>query len=144
MDSVIVELFFGQNKSCLDIRKKVFVQGQGVPEDIEIDEHEDRCVHFLLSLNGQKVSTGRLRKINDEFIKFERIATLKEFRGYGIGAKLMCHMHEYCLKKFPEYLPIMHAQESAVGFYKKLGWTQMGDKFYEAGIAHYKMVFNNK
>jgi predicted GNAT family N-acyltransferase len=35
----------------------------------------------------------------------------------------------------------LHAQSSAVNFYKQNGFSVIGDKFYEAGIEHYRMEF---
>jgi predicted GNAT family N-acyltransferase len=34
-----------------------------------------------------------------------------------------------------------HAQESAAGFYRKMGWRVAGEAFNEAGIRHYRMEF---
>ena len=33
----------------------------------------------------------------------------------------------------------MHARETAVGFYEKLGYKVVGDKFTEVTIPHYVM-----
>jgi hypothetical protein len=38
----------------------------------------------------------------------------------------------------------MHAQTSAFGFYKKLGWMQVGGNFFEAGIEHVAMTLPDK
>jgi predicted GNAT family N-acyltransferase len=40
-------------------------------------------------------------------------------------------------------LPIiyLHAQEHAMNFYQKYGFEAQGDRFYEAGIPHFKMVY---
>jgi predicted GNAT family N-acyltransferase len=35
---------------------------------------------------------------------------------------------------------MLHAQASAVGFYRRLGWQPRGDAFEEAGITHQEMV----
>jgi predicted GNAT family N-acyltransferase len=34
----------------------------------------------------------------------------------------------------------LHARASAVGFYKKLGYTVSGDEFIDVTVAHFKMV----
>ena len=35
--------------------------------------------------------------------------------------------------------PRCHAQNTAMGFYTRLGWETVGDEFVEAGIPHHKM-----
>ena len=68
----------------LMIRKAVFIEEQYVPKDQEIDSFENSSIHFLAYYNKTPAGTGRLR-IKEHCIKFERIATLKAFRGKGVG-----------------------------------------------------------
>jgi predicted GNAT family N-acyltransferase len=127
-------------QEALSIRRKVFIQEQNVPEDIEIDEYEKTSEHFLLVVAGLPAATGRLR-IKNKFIKFERIATLKDYRGQGLGKVLMESMLAHAQKNYPTYTPYMHSQMDAVPFYEKLGWKSQGDIFFEANIPHRVMIF---
>jgi predicted GNAT family N-acyltransferase len=129
--------------AALEIRKKVFVLEQHVPEELEVDQYEQSAVHFLTTNDGQKVGTGRLR-IKDQYIKFERIACLKEFRGTGVGKNLMEFMLHYAQKNYPDLTPYMHSQLEAVTFYEKLGWHSVGNKFYEANILHHAMTYRKQ
>ncbi len=132
-----------EKSKALEIRREVFIDEQGVPEDIEIDDFESSSTHFLVYLDEFPVATGRFR-IKKSYLKFERIATLKKSRGQGIGNKLMEFMQNFALKNFPEFLPAMHAQESAVSFYEKIGWIGVGDRYEEAGIIHQTMIYPPK
>ncbi|MGE0526704.1 MAG: GNAT family N-acetyltransferase [Bdellovibrionales bacterium] len=132
-----------QYELCLQIRRAVFVEEQGVPEETEIDEYENISKHFLALRAGVPVGTGRLR-LKESFAKFERIASLKGCRGLGVGRRLMEAMQEYALRHFPESLPAMHAQEHAVGFYVKLGWVPLGEEFLEAEIPHRVLIYPPK
>src|SRR4051812_48124660 len=98
---------------CLNIRRQVFVEEQKVSAAIEIDDYESEAIHFLVSTENEAVGTGRLR-LKNSYVKFERIATLKKYRGLGIGQNLMKHMQTYAQENHPRFLPAMHAQESAV------------------------------
>ena len=124
----------------MEIRKKVFITEQNVPVELEIDEFEKTSTHFLALVDGIPSGVGRLR-LKHSYVKFERIATLTTLRGAGVGRKLTTYMLEFARKAFPTYLPAMHAQESAIGFYKKLGWIEVGEKFLEAGIVHQVLIF---
>jgi predicted GNAT family N-acyltransferase len=126
-------------KECFTIRKRVFVQEQGVPMEMEMDEFDDICDHFLAWHDEKPVGCGRIRQWND-VIKFERIATLQDFRGLGIGQCLMMVMEDYARKKYPNRMLMMNAQDTAVSFYEKIGWKIEGDAFIEAGITHFRML----
>jgi predicted GNAT family N-acyltransferase len=127
-------------EEVLAIRRAVFVEEQGVPAELEVDEHESEATYFLaLDEEGQAVGTGRLR-LKDDVLKFERIATLKSVRGQGVGQALMTFMQGYAEEVHPHHRPYMHAQASAISFYEKIGWVTQGPRFFEAGIEHAVMV----
>jgi predicted GNAT family N-acyltransferase len=132
-----------QYQEALAIRKSVFVVEQKVPAELEVDAYEKSSVHFLCRLGDIAVGTGRMRQ-KSAVIKFERIATLPEYRGKNLGAALMGIMQKHAEEIYPQLLPYMHAQNSAAGFYSKLGWIQIGKNFSEAGIDHVAMTLANK
>jgi predicted GNAT family N-acyltransferase len=69
----------------------------------------------------------------------ERFAVLKEHRTAGIGAALL----QNCLKELEDsgHTLYLHAQEHAMGFYEKHGFKAHGERFFEAGIPHFKMTY---
>lgn len=120
------------------IRKNVFIEEQGVNSSKEQDEFEEEAIHYLLRQNNNNVGAAR-RRATDNGIKLERFAILKEYRGRGMGKKLV----EEVLKdvegsKEQIYL---HAQIQVVDFYANLNFVKEGEWFNEAGISHYKMTF---
>ena len=129
-------------QQVLSIRKEVFVEEQKVSESIEIDEFETTSDHFLVLINNQPAGCGRLR-LKGHYAKFERIATLTQFRGRGFGSQLMSFMMGHARQKYPNAIPYMHSQAEAIPFYQKLGWKAEGEIFDEANISHQVMVFKN-
>src|SRR5690606_59024 len=75
-------------RDALQVRKKVFVEEQHVPEELECDEHDQEAVHFLAMFEGAACGAARWRKTS-EGAKLERFAVLKEYRGKGIGSALV-------------------------------------------------------
>ena len=71
-----------------EIRKKVFIMEQNVPEDVEIDQYEDTSKHIIALIDNRFIGTARWRK-TENGIKLERFAVLKEKRGLGIGNELV-------------------------------------------------------
>lgn len=116
------------------IRMAVFVQEQGVPASIEMDDRDAECVHALAYVEGRAVGTGRL--LPDGHIG--RMAVLKERRASGIGgAILACLVEEARRRGMAEVA--LSAQTHALGFYRKHGFREVGAIFEEAGIAHQEM-----
>lgn len=118
------------------IRKKVFVEEQNCPPDLEW-EFEDESNHFLATVDGKPCGACRWRK-TDKGYKLERFAVLKEFRGHGIGRALVAEVLAN-LPKDAEYI-YLHAQLDAMRLYAKFGFVPEGNQFEEAGIQHFKMV----
>ena len=124
-------------KDILEIRKKVFVEEQNVPLNIEID-HEEDSKHVICFIDQLAVGTGRWRKTKNG-IKLERFAVLTDFRNKGIGKEIVNFILSEISSNNTIYL---HAQEAVVNFYKKLGFKVSGKKFYEADILHSKMIYS--
>lgn len=118
------------------IRKKVFVEEQNCPPELEW-ENEEVSTHFLATQNGQPCGACRWRKTELGY-KLERFAVLKEFRGQGVGRALIAE----ALSDLPEdaHYIYLNSQLDAVSLYAKFGFASEGNQFEEAGIQHYKMV----
>ena len=124
-------------KIVRDIRHRVFIMEQNVPEHVEVDQFEKSARYLLAALDGQFVGTARWRKTN-KGIKLERFAVLKNKRTYGVGGALVEFMLEQVINETVVYL---HAQDHVISFYKKFGFQPVGDYFYEGGISHQEMVW---
>ena len=73
-----------QFETCLEIRREVFVRGQQIPEEIEVDGLDPGCIHILARLQGIAVGTARLREVDGQ-AKAERVAVLATSRRLGLG-----------------------------------------------------------
>jgi len=123
------------------IRYKVFVLGQNVPPEEEIDEFEDESFHFLALIDNKPCGAARWR-FTEKGIKLERFAVLEEFRGLGIGSALVVKVLEDVTAN-PDSVGkalYLHAQLSAMRLYSKFGFKKNGELFQECEIDHYKMV----
>ncbi len=127
---------------ALHVRRSVFVEEQGVPEALEVDEHDalDRgTVHFVAYMDGLPVGAGRLRPYDGGGGKVERVAVLQPARGTGIGRKIMLAIERAAREAGFRQLKL-NAQIHARRFYEKLGYEPYGEPFEEAGIAHIAMA----
>lgn len=116
------------------IRFTVFVEEQGVPREIELDEHDALSIHAVAFDQGTAVATGRL--LPDGHIG--RMAVLKEWRGRGIGSAILDKLLEAARRRGNREIALS-AQVHAVEFYRAHGFRAEGDVYEEAGIAHQAM-----
>src|SRR5688572_22277928 len=117
------------------VRQRVFVEEQGVSQELEHDEHDAFCPHVLALLEGMPVGAARYRSTPNG-IKIERVAVLAEQRARGVGARMVEHILAELAQGSVAYV---HAQESALGFWARMGFAVEGDGFVEADIAHRTM-----
>ncbi|MDJ0878973.1 MAG: GNAT family N-acetyltransferase [Halieaceae bacterium] len=116
------------------IRDKVFIEEQGVPVEIEHDDHDETATHFLITDKYIALGCGRLLPDG----KIGRMAVLPEHRGKGLGHMLLNYIVDYAKHRGYQRL-YLHSQSHANGFYEAAGFSVYGEPFEEAGIAHSAM-----
>jgi len=123
---------------CRDLRRKVFIEEQKVPEAEEWDGNDDAARHLLAFLNAQPVGTLRLRKLGD-LGKIERVCVLPEARGTGAGRALMDAALQ-ALRGAPGLKGAkLGAQMHALAFYEGFGFAAYGPEYLDGGIPHRDM-----
>jgi predicted GNAT family N-acyltransferase len=135
-----VELNSDAYRFCLDIRREVFVIGQNVPEEDEVDEFEGQSHHFLAWIDDTPAGAARWRK-NDDYVKLERFAVLEKYRGKGIGSALVEKVLDSIASKYPKGTRLLlHSQIPAIPLYAKYNFKEEGELFDECGIMHRTMT----
>jgi predicted GNAT family N-acyltransferase len=116
------------------IRFAVFVEEQGVPREIELDQQDALSLHAVVFSRKKAVATGRL--LPDGHIG--RMAVLRDWRGRGIGSVLLKELVKAAEQRGdPEVM--LSAQVHAVPFYLAHGFVPEGGEYLEAGIRHQAM-----
>lgn len=118
------------------IRRKVFIEEQHVPEDMEWDEHDADSVHFLAEdADGSAVGCVRLVPGG----QVSRLSVLEDRRSEGIGRRLLAAAIDEA-RALGLREVFLHAQTHATSFYEAAGFSVDGGIFLEAGIPHRLMV----
>lgn len=123
--------------TCHAIRHQVFVIGQRVPVELDLDGLDSTADHVLAWHGGEPVGTARIRWL-DDYAKVERVAVLEYVRGLGIGRELMVCIHRRVAAVGRDRIEL-NAQVQVVPFYERLGYVPYGDIFVDAGIDHRAM-----
>jgi predicted GNAT family N-acyltransferase len=121
------------------VRRAVFIQGQDVPEAIEMDGQDEAAWHLVAYDGDEPVGTARLREPDPGVAKIERLAVLESHRESGLGRRLMFEIEDLAREQGMDEA-VLHAQTTVEGFYEGLGYETVSDVFEEAGIPHVEMV----
>ena len=106
---------------------------------MEFDGEDELAQHLLAYLDDYPIGTLRIRYLDPEKAKIERLAVLASARGMGIGQQLMeCALEAIAQTSIT--IVIVNAQTYIKKLYLKLGFEAIGEPFQEAEIAHIKMI----
>jgi predicted GNAT family N-acyltransferase len=117
------------------IRFRVFVEEQGVPRSIELDELDVVCIHAIAYDDaGAPIGTGRL--LPDAHIG--RMAVLEQWRRHGVGTMILSKLIEKAKERGHKEV-LLSAQVHALDFYRRHGFQPLGEIYEEADIPHRAM-----
>jgi YbgC/YbaW family acyl-CoA thioester hydrolase len=122
------------------IRHAVFTQEQAIDAALDNDGADASAVHAAaFNRFGVALGTGRLMAAAPGVSKIGRMAVIASLRGSTIGRQLLEALVQAARSRGDREV-ILHAQVSAVGFYRRQGWQPRGPVFEEAGIEHQEMA----
>ncbi|WUG43356.1 GNAT family N-acetyltransferase [Kitasatospora sp. NBC_00458] len=132
-----------------DVRREVFVEEQGVPEELEYDELDATSEHLLaVGPAGEPLGTARLifgeqalelTGGTEGRVLLGRLAVVRAARGTGLGAELVRAVEAAGRGRGAREVEL-HAQVQALGFYERLGYVAEGGVYDDAGIPHRTMT----
>jgi predicted GNAT family N-acyltransferase len=131
--------------AALAVRYDVFVTEQNVPEDLELDEHDETADHFVAYDDELPVGAGRLVVEPPGFAAADpalgpvahlgRLAVRPDARGTALGVALVRAIEDRAAERGLRVVALS-AQTHALGFYERLGYAAYGEEFDDAGLPH--------
>ena len=125
-------------EGAFEVRRKVFIEEQGISEDLELDGRDSEALHIVVKDGERIIGTTRVLFLATNRAKIERMAVLIPFRRKRIGTRIISFLTEELQKKQIEKV-FLHAQYPVIAFYKSVGFKKQPPPFWEAGIKHVKM-----
>ncbi len=140
------------------LRFEVFVYEQNVSPEGERDalDEDPRTFHALAyGDDGAVVAAGRLLaphtdtahgpgtahgEMHPEYPHIGRVAVSKSARGTGAGRAIMEFLEQAALQRHGASGSVrveLSAQDQAMGFYERLGYTPWGEGYLDEGIWHH-------
>ena len=126
-------------QQMISLRSQILRQPLGL--SFKAEELLEEKEHILIAAFDEDEILGccMLCKVNDNTLKLRQMAVSNTVQGKGIGASIMHFAENLALDKGFSTIA-MHARDSAVGFYEKLGYKVEGEGFIEVNIPHHVMV----
>jgi len=127
-----------EKEAHFSIRREVFVREQGIYNDSDQDEFDEKAIPIICKMNDNIVGTVRVFPLSNNTWMGGRLAVLKEFRIYNIGQQLVKEAVKIVKKqrcgKFLAYV-----QPQNVKFFQRLGWKLTGEGVCINDIIHLVM-----
>ncbi|WP_273168707.1 GNAT family N-acetyltransferase [Actinomyces israelii] len=137
-----------------DVRLEVFVAEQDVPLALEIDARDDEptTIHVLArGADGAPLAAGRLLADPGRpgLVHLGRLAVRRVCRGTGLGVRMVATIEDAARRRAAvaqedggaAVTVMLSAQEQAMGFYERCGYTVVGgERYLDAGIWHQDMA----
>jgi predicted GNAT family N-acyltransferase len=123
------------------VRFAVFVDEQHVPAEEEIDEHDrsdPQARHALIRDGETPVAAGRYYRTDATTAQVGRMAVVTAYRGRRLGRALLDALVDDA-RAHGFARVALNAQDHAVAFYAKAGFTPFGDTLVECEILHQPM-----
>lgn len=122
-----------------DLRYRVLRAPLGMPRGSEENAAEAACRHLVAEdASGRVLGCVIFRDDDGARGQLMQMAVAPELHGQGVGALLVRHL-EAALVADGVREVILHARETAIGFYERLGYAVFDEPYVEVGIPHRNM-----
>ncbi len=129
-------------KEMVRLRHQILRQPLGL--DFTQDELEKEKDEILMASfeDDEMLGCCMLTKTEDaSTLRLRQMAVPKNLQGKGIGAALLTFAENVARDKGYKKI-MMHARDTAIGFYERAGYHVNGETFLELGIPHHIMEKN--
>ena len=130
-----------ERAAAFAIRQTVFVEEQGIFNGTDQDEHDPSSIHIVARQGEKIVGTVRVFRNpqdNNGHWVGSRLAVLPEHRAFRVASTLVTEAMKR-VKKSGCNVFTAHIQEQNIRFFKKLGWTSIGEPDTYHGHPHQQM-----
>jgi len=139
-------LEFGSNdyKKSIELRRNVLRKPLGLDFTTDDLNSEHDQFHFALFCNNELQAILLLKQMKDistSTLKMRQVAVDPEFQSKGFGSVLVKFSEKWATESGFKNIEL-NARITALEFYKKLNYKEIGNEFLEVNIPHIKMIKN--
>ncbi|RYD78711.1 MAG: GNAT family N-acetyltransferase [Sphingobacteriales bacterium] len=125
-------------KQMIALRHSILREPLGMSfTEEELEKEKD---HILIAAFEEEDMLGccMLKKIDNRTLQLRQMAVKNNLQGKGIGASIMSFAENISRDRGYRSI-IMHARDTAIGFYEKFGYKVKGEPFTEINLPHHVM-----
>jgi predicted GNAT family N-acyltransferase len=104
-------------------------------------DNEKEHIHIASFEDDDLLGCCMLSKIDQHTLQLRQMAVKANQQRKGIGESIMSFAENIARDKGYRRI-IMHARDTAIGFYEKFGYKVKGDQFTEVNLPHHVMEKN--
>ena len=123
----------------VQLRRRILRTPLGLDFDPDDLEKEVRDLHVAGFQLAQLVGCLVLTPVDKEEIKMRQVAVDDEIQGRGIGTELVLYSERLARDRGYRRMSL-HARDTAIPFYQRLNYVEVGEPFEEVTIPHQAMV----
>lgn len=101
-------------------------------------DKEKEHIHIASFEDDDLLGCCMLTKIDQHTLQLRQMAVKDNLQRKGIGASIMSFAESIAKDKGYRRI-IMHARDTAIGFYEKFGYKVKGEQFTEVNLPHHVM-----
>lgn len=128
----------GNENDWHSIRECVFIKEQGFQN--EFDDIDKFALHVVLYVEHKAIGCGRIYPDKEDAALWHlgRLAIKKAYRSCGYGAAIIHALEERARKKGARKI-LLSAQQHAIPFYQRNGYTPYGETYLDEHVPHQMM-----
>lgn len=127
------------DRAC-ELRQRLLRSPLGLDLYSEDLAAEAAALHFGgFSPANQLVAYVLASPLTPAVVQLRQMVVATAYQGQGLGSALLAAA-EALLRQRGACQVVLHARQSAVGFYQKSGYSCQGEAFVEVGLPHFRMA----
>lgn len=136
----LMQIDYGSSEyqEMISLREEILRRPLGLGFTVQDLEPDKEDILIAAKDDGKMIACCILRKESDEAIRLRQMAVKNNQQGKGIGQQVM-RFAETLARDKGYRIMVMHARDTAIGFYQKQGYKVVGDMFHEVTIPHHRM-----
>ena len=122
-------------KQMVQLRQLILRQPLGLNLTVEELEKEKNNILIAAFDDDDMLGCCMLCPIDSNTLQLRQMAVVNNLQGKGLGASIISFAENLARDKGYKNM-IMHARNTAIGFYEKFGYKAVGDQFIEVKLPH--------
>ena len=127
-----------QYEQMVHLRNQILREPLGLKLTAEEIDNEKNDILIAAFDDDVMLGCCILTPVNGAAIRLRQMAVPSSLQGKGIGASIMSFAEDLARDKGYAKI-IMHARNSAIGFYERFGFRVVGEQFSEVNLPHHIM-----